>query len=350
MFNSNIIKYLYIRKEINLNEKRVPLVPSDVEKLIKNGFSVYIESSPNRIFQDIEYISVGGIITTQPWYNKKFKNYLIIGIKELDNINKLNSHTHMYFSHSYLSQLGSQEILSQFKKTSSIILDFEYFYGGINIITKRLISFSYYAGIVGAYLGLRQYLLKKSGLELSNLTYFESVNVLINNLKLFLDFNLFKQNDIAIIGPNGSTAQGVKYILDSLGIGFEPIYKYTSKNNLDKYSILFNCIKLDLEQDEIWFSLDKSYFSNIIIVDISCDYSKPNNPIKIYNNKTTWENPIFKPNKFIDIIAIENLPSLIPLESSNYFSNILTNKLLLDFNFEQWDNNYKKYLSVIQNI
>jgi saccharopine dehydrogenase (NAD+, L-lysine-forming) len=347
---SNIIKYLYIRKEINTNEKRVPIVPVDVKKLIKHGFTIYIESSPNRIFDDIEYTNAGGIITILPWYDKKFKSYLIIGIKEIDYLDRLNSHIHMYFSHSYTTQTDSHKILSYFKNSLSIILDFEYFYSNTYLSKQRLISFCYHAGIAGAYLGLTQYLLKKSCSSISNLTHFESVENLIIQIKLLLDSNLFEQISIGIIGPNGNTGLGVRYILDSLNISFEPIYKQTPKNDLEKYSILFNCIKLDPIQDETWFCQDKIYTKNIIIVDISCDYSKSNNPIKIYKNKTTWENPIYKPNEFVDIIAIENLPSLIPFDSSKYFSHILTNKLLLDFDFEIWNQNYKKYLLMIENI
>ena len=119
-------KYLYIRREINNNEKRVPIVPEDIKKLVQNGFTIYIESSYNRIFTDMDYIKVGAKITNLPWYDKKFKNYLIIGLKELENLDKLDSHTHMYFSHTYLSQSGSQEILSKFANSSSIIFDFDF--------------------------------------------------------------------------------------------------------------------------------------------------------------------------------------------------------------------------------
>ena len=82
-----------------------------------------------------------------------------------------------------------------------------------------------------------------------------------------------------------------------------------------------------------------------MIVDISCDYTKPNNPINIYNNPTTFENPVYKYNNYVDIIAIDNLPSLLPKESSDYFSKKLLT-LLLDFNKDTnnyWKNNLKIY-------
>ena len=350
----NITKCLFIRKEINSNEKRVPIVPNDVKKLVENGFTVYIESSSNRIFKDIDYVDSGAFITNFYWYDKKFNNFLIIGIKELDCIEKLDSHTHLYFSHTYQNQLNSLEILKNFKKSSSVIYDFEYFYNYDGLNKQRIISFCFFAGFVGAFLGLKQYLLKKYGLSLTELTYYSSIDDMINHIKSLIDYNTifdkFKQDLIGIIGPNGKTGLGAKYLLNLLKIPFKQIYRHTSKNDLDKYSILLNCIKLDPLQNETWFSYDKIYYKEIIIVDISCDYSKSNNPIKIYNDKTTWKNPIYKPNKFIDIIAIENLPSLLPLDSSIYFSNILTNTLLLDFNSKVWKYNYDKYYEIIENI
>ena len=54
---------LYIRKEINDNEYRTPLTPKDGEKLIKQGWIIYIESSDNRIYKDNEYSEVGCIVT-----------------------------------------------------------------------------------------------------------------------------------------------------------------------------------------------------------------------------------------------------------------------------------------------
>ena len=76
--------------------------------------------------------------------------------------------------------------------------------------------------------------------------------------------------------------------------------------------IFYNCIKLEEDYNETWFDENTEFKHPIIICDISCDYMKSNNPIKIYNEKTTWEKPIYNYNNFVDIIAIDNLPSLLP--------------------------------------
>jgi saccharopine dehydrogenase (NAD+, L-lysine-forming) len=90
---------LFIRKECRDNEFRAPIVPSDVKKLIDYGFEVIVESSDYRCFCDEEYENNGAIITHDTW--EHYNDCLIIGIKELDDLKKLNNHTHVFFSHSY---------------------------------------------------------------------------------------------------------------------------------------------------------------------------------------------------------------------------------------------------------
>lgn len=342
-------KKIYIRKEINSKELRAPLVPSDVKKLIDLDYCVIVQSSPFRFFHDDEYENSGAIITNLEWYNEKFNDYLIIGIKELDNLDKLNSHTHLYFSHSYKNQNGSEQILIQFKNSKSKLYDFEYF---LNQIDTRLISFGYYAGYVGGILGLAQYFLKLSNSNLDKLNPYKTTNNLLNivNIKLLNEINTNYKIKVGLIGPKGKTGQGVCDVLKYFGIEYEPIYRQTSKNNLIYYDILYNCICLNPEQNEIWFDSNTKFKKNIIIVDISCDCTKPNNPIKIYSSPTNWDNPIYKPNEFTDIIAIDNLPSLLPSDSSIYFSNILINLLTNSEYTYSWEKNLNIFENKIKNI
>ena len=330
MFNS--LKYIYLRNEQSINEKRTPIVPSDIKKLINEGYLIYVQSSTHRIYTDEEYQNEGAIITNEPWYLRKFNNFLIIGLKELDYLNMLNNHIHLYFSHSYQNQTGSKEILTSFVNSNSILYDFEYLLDEKN---NRLITFGYYAGVCGCVLGLMQYIKKINDKNIKNLNYWENEKQMYDEINTIN--NIFSDivssepvlPTIGIIGPNGNTGSGVVEVLQRYNIPFDKIYR--KKNNLLQYDILFNCIKLNNGSKEIWFDKKTLEENNIlgkkiIIVDISCDYSKKNNPINIYNTPTTWENPVHNINIddiFFDIIAIDNLPSLLPFESSNYFSNKL---------------------------
>ena len=70
-----------------------------------------------------------------------------------------------------------------------------------------------------------------------------------------------------------------------------------------------------------------------IIGDISCDPDSSFNPIPIYKSPTNWAAPVVRVNasQTLDVMAIDNLPSLLPYESSVDFSKQLL-PLLFDLN------------------
>jgi saccharopine dehydrogenase (NAD+, L-lysine-forming) len=116
-------------------------------------------------------------------------------------------------------------------------------------------------------------------------------------------------------------------------------------SSLITYDIIYNCILLDPQYTETWFDEKMQFIKKLTIVDISCDYSKSNNPIKLYNKATTWSKPAHKYNELVSIIAIENLPSLLPKECSDSFSSKFTD-LLLDYKEDSkgiWQRAYKHF-------
>ncbi len=345
---NNNCNVLYIRNENNEKEYRTPIVPKDIPILISFGYTVYIESSKHRIFKDAEYIKYGAIITNEKWYMPMFKNALIIGLKDVVDLDKLHNHNHMYFAHCYKQQLGYKSILNAFSSSSSTLYDFEYFVDNNN---KRVISFGFYAGIAGCLMGLLQYihkiLYKKN---ISNIKYWNSIYDVL--LHIIDNQYLLNRINISIIGANGKCGKGVQSILQKLQLNYTIIEKYVDSSTFTNTDILYNCILLDDNYNEVWFDESTHRYNPLIITDISCDYSKPNNPIKLYNENTTWETPVFSYNENIDIIAINNLPSLIPRESSSYFSSncieLLTNSD--DQTKTYWNNTKKMFHNKIVNM
>ena len=339
---------LYIRNENNKKEHRTPIIPKDISKLLSYGYMVYIESSKHRIFTDDEYNENGAIVTEEKWYMPRFQNALIIGLKDVIELDKLSNHHHMYFAHCYKKQTGYYDILNAFASSSSILYDFEYF---INNNHKRIISFGFFAGVAGCLLALLQCINKKLFKKnISNINYWNStievIMYIVDNLYLLRNIN------IAIIGANGNCGLGVQSILQKINLNYKIVEKYTDSNTFENIDILYNCILLDDNYNEIWFDEKTNYNNSIIIADISCDYSKPNNPIQIYNTNTTWETPVYSYNKYVDIIAINNLPSLMPRESSIYFSSKCTN-LLMDVDDQTityWNNAEKTFFNKIKEI
>ena len=69
------------------------------------------------------------------------------------------------------------------------------------------------------------------------------------------------------------------------------------------------------------------------IGDIACDPDSDYNPVPVYDRATTWEAPALRVAEAppLDIMAIDNLPSLLPLESAQDFAaQLLPSLLALD--------------------
>ena len=318
-----MIKLIFIRNEISETELRAPLIPMDVEILIFHGFEVYVESSKQRVYKDIEYALKGAKITMKKWFDPMFKHAIIIGLKELTDLHFLDNHTHVYFSHCFKKQLRAEKVLSAFHRSNSKLYDFEYF----KVNNKRVTTFGMYAGIIGCCVGLMQFKCKRStGNNITNLSPFKNMNQILKRSRCLTDVP-----KINIMGPFGNVGLGVRCLLDNLGI------PYTHNDVcFDKYDIVFNCINLHPIYNQTWISHKTKISKQLLICDISCDYNKSNNPIKIYNSPTTWKDPVYSFDDYIDIIAINNLPSLLPKESSAYFSNNFL-CLLLSYHNYVWD-------------
>jgi saccharopine dehydrogenase (NAD+, L-lysine-forming) len=323
------MKSIFIRRELNPNEHRAPIVPKDAAYLISKDVTVFCQKATNRIYTDSEYEEAGVILTDDEWYENKYKDTLIIGLKDLQNLDKLSKHKHMYFSHSFKNQNAADTILSAFTKSNSVIYDFEYFTNSEN---KRLIAFGYYAGVAAAHLGIKQYL--------NRLLYNTDINNLSNSVPIELEVKYAIK--VAIIGAEGRCGLGVRSILEKYKIAYDTFSKDSNMDTLITYDIIFNCILLDESYTNVWFDNTTIFTKHIVIVDISCDYSKVNNPIKLYSSATSWITPVFNYNSLVDIIAIDNLPSLLPKESSDMFSSICKD-LLLQFGSEIWEKCLDKF-------
>tara|TARA_A100001015_G_scaffold202788_1_gene226556 strand:- start:3306 stop:4313 length:1008 start_codon:yes stop_codon:yes gene_type:complete len=332
-------KKIFIRNEIFENEYRTPLVPSDIKKLIENGKCVYVQKSNTRCYSDAEFEDNGAILTDKNW--KDYTDCLILGIKELDFINDMKQSQHMYFAHCYKGQDGSEEILKNFKNSSSLLYDLEYLLDNNN---KRIISFSYHAGVSGGILGLLQYQEDKiNNRDIKNLFHWKSA---VKKMKS-LTYN-FNNKSICIIGSNGRCGQGVRFVLDSLHIKYKEFNSKDKIEELLEYDIIYNCIHLRTKMNKL-ITKDSKLKQKTLLVDISCDYNNPLNPFPVYSQKTTWDEPVLKINDLLKVISIDNLPSLIPFESSEYFSSILKN-IIINNDQLVWNKAYGYYMTNINSV
>ena len=332
-------KYIVIRREYKECEYRVALTPNDCKKL--TGV-VYVEKSIIRCFTDLEYSDVGCILIdnylnlTHP-----VQDMLIVGLKDLPINSRHYIYNHLYFSHSFKNQRNSKNILQLFKSNGGNIYDLEYFTD-----KNRLFTFGFYSGIVGCYLGLLQYYYRRQLKNICNLTPFNTFKDLFNKISIEKEL-IYVQPTIAIIG-NGRSATGCISLLNSLDLSYKTYNRSMSKHDLNNYNIIINCILLT-DKIEPFITTDTlhKFVETEVVVDISCDYNNINNPLPIYKTATTFQTPLHAIHNF-DLIAIDNLPSLLPKDSSLDFSNKLVN--FINNNDMLWKNNLSIFKNKINNL
>ena len=69
------------------------------------------------------------------------------------------------------------------------------------------------------------------------------------------------------------------------------------------------------------------------IGDVACDPDSDYNPVPVYDKATTWDAPALRvhDDPVLDVMAIDNLPSMLPMESSqDYADQLLATLMKLD--------------------
>ena len=361
---------LIIRSELNPLEYRTPIVPGHLSKL-KPYFNICIESSDNRCYKDEEYVLNGGIIVNSD-YLKNSKHSFIIGLKEID-YKPNDTQTLMHFAHCFKKQNGYTKILNNLK--DSIFIDYEFM---LDLDNKRVISFGKQSGKIGCYLGLMAYhnqqifleKQKQNCLPLFSGCCFDT-NTFINNIPIFDEEsykNILEQCNnkpkVLIIG-DGIVSKSSQDVLIDNHIEYTVWNKDNTKeintSDLLNNDILINAISLKNKISNPFLKLDdldkKRNLS--VIVDISCDLGNIDNTLPIYMSYNTKDSPItrLKHKPILELIAINNLPSLEPIKSSFDFSFILKEYLpeLLYFRYSKNTNikagqlykSYEKFKEVI---
>ena len=335
------VTMLFLRAEMVSNEYRTPLVPDDISELIQHGFLVWVQSSRHRVFSDQDYKNAGAFITPLEWYETLLDpaTTLIIGLKEID-LTQLNGHHHMYFSHSFKGQQGALTILNAFRFRTSTLWDMEYFRNPST--QQRCMSFGFYAGICGCLLGLLQCVGGGGGGLQKPLVPWNSYDEALRQVCGQVFCSSRQSFRIAIVGPSGECGRGVRHVLEELGLSAVGIGRQDAKTG--SFDLVFNCIQLDGSNNELWTDLEAK-----TIVDVSCDVSKHNHPFRhLYTEETTWENPVrVVPSGDVNVICISNLPSLLPRESSAYFSKQCVSTLFLSLERDVWQKCHDAFINAL---
>lgn len=344
--------HFWLRDEIKEGERRAPLMPHQAKEMLEQGIQVSVERSSNRVIKDEEYEKAGcTMVPSGSWKNAP-ADAVILGLKELPDDNTPLAHTHIYFAHCYKKQKGWESLLGRFKEGKGTLLDLEFL---VNEQGRRVAAFGYSAGFVGMALGLKQWCvlqLEGSNAALGSLDYYESTAAMINDVKGDLERVKTvkgKSPSAIVIGALGRCGSGACTFTEAVGLSqvtkwdLEETRKGGPFEEILQHDIFLNCIYLS-PSNPIPPFLTKDLLNRprtlSVLVDVSCDTSNPLNPVPVYPHCTTLFQPVVKTRTDgevpFDVIAIDHLPSLNPMESTIEFSNALFPHLLQCPNSDVW--------------
>jgi saccharopine dehydrogenase (NAD+, L-lysine forming) len=188
-------------------DKRVPLTPEQcVEVQCKfSGVSIVVQPSKVRCFNDKEYESKG-ICLSEDLSDCD----ILMGVKEERVEDLIEGKKYLIFSHVIKKQPYNRELLQTILKKNIQLMDYEVL---TNKEGLRIIGFGRFAGLVGAYSGLRAFGIRNQLFDLKPAHECENLAEMMINLNTI---NL-PPLKIAVTG-DGRVANGVLEILNYLKI------------------------------------------------------------------------------------------------------------------------------------
>ncbi|MFF4833609.1 saccharopine dehydrogenase [Streptomyces sp. NPDC001315] len=318
--------HLWLRHEVRTTERRTPIVPTDARRLVDSGVRLTVEESPQRIFPIEEYEAAGcRVAPTGSWVSQAPRDAVVIGLKELPDEPGELIHRHISFGHAYKRQPGAAELLRRFAAGGGVLLDLEYL---VDDDGRRLAAFGFWAGYLGAALAV----LHQRGRLAAPLrpTEKEELDETLRPAAGDEEFTAL------VVGALGRSGRGARTAFHAAGI--EPTnWDLAETRDLDRRALLHHDLMVNAvlattpvppflrEQD-----LDDTSRRLRTVCDVTCDVGSPLNVLPVYDRTTDWTDPVRRLRKEppFDLIAIDNLPSLLPRESSTDFSAALLPQLL----------------------
>lgn len=316
--------HVWMRHEARDTERRAPLVPADVHRLVDHGLQVTVEESPQRVFPIAAYAAAGAVVTPPgSWVESAPDDAWVLGVKELPDAPETLRHRHIYFAHAFKGQEGADTVLARFERGSRGLLDLEYL---TDTHGRRVVAFGHWAGYVGAALGVLALRARLPG-HLAPTTREELDDLLVRSVP-----EAGPHERALVTGALGRSGRGAAEALRVAGL--EPTrWDVAETADLDKAALLghdlvVNCVaahgpvKPFVTHDDLAGPLRLQ-----VVADVTCDVTSEANMLPVNSSITTWDAPARRVGP-IRVIAVDNLPSLLPREASTSFSADLTPLLL----------------------
>jgi saccharopine dehydrogenase (NAD+, L-lysine-forming) len=355
-----MITFGVLKERKNPPDKRVVLTPKACKTILdKYDAKIIVEPSDLRVFKESQYQMNGLEISSE-----LDSCDVLFGVKEVPIEALIPDKKYFFFSHTIKKQPYNRGLLQAILKNKIVLYDHETI---VDKKSRRLVAFGRFAGLVGAYNGLRTYGLKHQLFELPKAEHLEDLNELMTVLK---DLKLPAMK-IVLTGM-GRVGNGAVEILDAVGIKSVGVDEFLNKEFDEAVYCQIDVADYNLRNDGKEF-LKKDFFDNpqeysgnfyrfakvsdlyiaghfygvgapylltrsdvarddfniSVVADISCDI---NGPVATTIRPSTIEDPIygldpitFEEVDYMDsnavaVMAVDNLPCELPKDASESFS------------------------------
>ncbi|OQV04434.1 Alanine dehydrogenase/PNT, domain-containing protein [Cladophialophora immunda] len=204
-----------------------------------------------------------------------------------------------------------------------------------------------HAGYAGAALAVEAWAhqLTNPNEAMGSVSSYPSQDLLLKDVRSALETGskaAGRQPRVLVIGALGCCGRGAVDLCKQAGISDENILKWDLPET-KKGGPFEEIVESDVFVTSIYLSEPIAPFINkeslsspkrnlSVLCDVSCDTTNPHNPIPIYDENSTFKTPTLPVPGFenppLCVISIDHLPSLLPREASEAFSQALLPSLL----------------------
>ncbi|MBO9448538.1 saccharopine dehydrogenase [Ruegeria sp. R14_0] len=345
--------HLWVRAEQRPNEERVGLTPEGAAALIAAGIRVTVEESHVRAIPIDGYKAAGCEIAPENAWPEAPLDAIIFGLKELPEDGTPLPHRHIMFGHAYKGQHSGRALLQRFKAGGGTLYDLEYL---VDEDGRRVAAFGYWAGYAGAAVTLKTWIAQQRGQECPPVGVYPGKDTLNAELLAELDATGTRPRAI-VIGALGRVGTGAADLCEAMGVSVTKwdIAETASGGpfpEILEHDLFLNCI-FARPGTPVFVPREALNAPRKLtaIGDVACDPDSDYNPVPVYDHATTWEAPALRvaTDPVMDVMAIDNLPSMLPVESSqDYAAQLLPSLLTLtDLDSGVWgraDATYKTHI------
>ena len=366
------MKFGIIRERKNPPDKRVVLSPKLCQEVIKQfpQAQIIVEPSPIRVFTDQEYRNAGMEVA-----HKMEQCDVLLGVKEVPIEALIPNKKYFFFSHTIKKQPYNRNLLKAILEKNIALYDHEVITGANGL---RLVAFGRYAGIVGAYNGMRACGLKWETFQLPKAEALKDQAALVSELR-----KIKLPNVKILLTGKGRVGHGAKEMLDAMGIRQVEVGEYLEKNfdqpvycqtdvlDYNKRKDGGQATETDFFTNPEHYKSDFFKFAKVtdfyiaghfygdgapylytleearhpdfnikVVADISCDID---GPVATTIRASTIAEPIygydpqigeevhFMDSNAIAVMAVDNLPAELPRDASNGFGEAFLKHVIPSF-------------------